>query len=92
VFDAATKSVRKPTDAETQVLVDHIVSMTNRSTEGLTVTQRANGTRTMNLQGRFAGVVLGRALADGTTEVRCVTTMDEAVEFLGLEEVTTPQQ
>jgi hypothetical protein len=31
--------------------------------------------------------VLGRANADGTTEVRCVFTMEEAAEFLGLQEV-----
>jgi len=40
----------------------------------------------MGLEGRFGGVVLGRAHADGTTEVRCVFTMEEAAEFLGLEE------
>jgi hypothetical protein len=40
----------------------------------------------MDLDGRFGGVVLGRAKDDGTTEIRCVFTMEEAVAFLGLEE------
>jgi hypothetical protein len=45
----------------------------------------------MSLQGAFGSVVLGRALADGTTETRCVTTLEEAVTFLGLEESVSPQ-
>jgi hypothetical protein len=36
--------------------------------------------------------VLGRAKSDGTTEVRCVFSMEEAAEFLGLEEVTAQDQ
>lgn len=85
IFDKATKSLRKPTAEETDALVSQLSVLTNRSTEGLTVKQAQNGMKSMNLQGRFSGVVLGRANADGTTEVRCVTTMSEAVDFLGLE-------
>jgi len=91
IFDQATGQLRKPTAEETEALVDQISSLTARSSKGLTVVEHANGTKSMNLDGRFNAVVLGRALADGTTEVRCVTTMQEAVEFLGLEE-STPQQ
>ena len=46
----------------------------------------------MDLKGRFGGVVLGRANADGTTEVRCVFTMEEAEEFLGLVASTSQDQ
>lgn len=92
IFDKATGKLRKPTDDETQALVDQISTLTNRSTEGLTVTQHQNGMKSMNLEGRFGGVILGRANEDGTTEVRCVMTLDEAVDFLGLEESMTPQQ
>jgi hypothetical protein len=91
IFDQASGTLRLPTAIETQVLADKITTLTNRSAEGLTVTRAANGGRMMNLEGRFGGVVLGRALADGTTEVRCVTTLAEAEEFLGLEE-SVPQQ
>jgi hypothetical protein len=93
VRDKTTGQLRVPTTEETQVLVDQISALTNRSTENLSVTTSANGGKMMNLEGRFNGVVLGRALPDGTTEIRCVTTMDEAVAFLGLEESTpAPQQ
>lgn len=91
IFDQASGGLRLPTAVETQALADQITTLTNRSGEGLTVTRAANGARMMSLEGRFGGVVLGRALADGTTEVRCVTTLAEAEEFLGLEE-SVPQQ
>ena len=87
IFDKASGKRRKPTAEETQALVDQVSSLTNRSSEGLTVETRPNGMKIMNAEGRFGGVVLGRANADGTTEVRCVFTMEEAAEFLGLEEV-----
>jgi hypothetical protein len=93
IRDKATGQLRVPTTEETQVLVDQVSALTNRSAEGLTVTQSSNGGQMMSLEGRFGGVILGRALPDGTTEVRCVMTMAEAEEFLGLEEITpTPQQ
>jgi hypothetical protein len=92
IFDQAAGKLRKPTAEETQALVDQISSLTNRSSEGLTLKEHSNGTRQVNLEGRFGSVVLGRANADGTTEIRCVTTMREAVEFLGLEESNSDQQ
>ena len=85
IRDNATGTLRKPTPEETDAIVQQIASLTNRSTEGLTSTQTANGTG-MDLEGRFGGVVLGRATADGGTEVRCVFTLEEATDFLGLEE------
>jgi hypothetical protein len=87
VFDQATKTLRKPSAAETDAMVAQISKITDRSTDGLTGRMLANGTKQVHLQGRFGGIALGRANADGTTEVRCVTSMAEAVEFLGLAEV-----
>ena len=87
IFDKATQKLRKPDAAETQAMVEHISAFTNRSSEGLTGKQLPNGATQVNLKGRFGGVALGRAHADGTTEVRCVTSMEEAAAFLGLEEV-----
>jgi len=87
IFDQATKTLRKPTQPETDAMVAQISTLANRSTDGLTVTTAANGMKTMDLQDRFQGVLVGRANADGTTEVRCVMTLEEAVDFLGLQEV-----
>lgn len=85
ILDKTTGQLRKPTQEETDAMVTQISVLTNRSSEGLTVNQSANGMKSINLEGRFNGVTLGRANADGTTEIRCVFTIGEAVDFLGLE-------
>jgi hypothetical protein len=87
IFDQATKTLRKPTAAETDAMIAEISAVTNRTTDGLTARTLSNGTKQINLQGRYGSVLLGRANADGTTETRCVTSMAEAAEFLGLAEV-----
>ena len=86
VLDKTTGTVRKPTQEETDTMVNQISVLTNRSSEGLTVNQSANGMKSVNLEGRFNSVALGRANADGTTEIRCVFSIEEAADFLGLEE------
>ncbi len=92
IHDQASGRLRKPTAEETDAMVEQLKSLTNRSSEGLIATQHSNGMTSMNLEDRFGGVVVGRANADGTTEVRCVFTMEEAAEFLGLEETTSQDQ
>jgi hypothetical protein len=87
IFDKATNKLRKPTPEETQALVEHISTLTNRSSEGLTGKQLPNGATQVNLKGRFNEVVIGRANPDGTVETRCVESIEEAAAFLGLEEV-----
>jgi hypothetical protein len=86
IFDKATGTVRKPTADETDAMVSQISVLTNRSSEGLTVKQGPNGMKSVDLEGRSNAVTLGRANADGTTEIRCVFSVEEAAEFLGLEE------
>ena len=87
ILDPSTGTLRKPTPAETESIVAQISSLTKRPTEGLPTTTSANGTTMMDLQGGFNGVMLGRATADGGTEMRCIFTLEEALDFLGLEEV-----
>ena len=87
IFDKATHKLRKPTAEETTAMVDQISALTNRSTDGLTVRELPNGTKQVNLKGRFNEVVIGRANPDGTVETRCVESIEEAAAFLGLEEV-----
>jgi hypothetical protein len=88
IFDQSTGKLRKPTVDETQAIVDQVTALTNRSSEGLTAVALPNGGQKVDLQGRFNGVMLGRANADGSTEVRCVMSMEEAADFLGFVDVT----
>ena len=86
VRDTATGELRLPTPSETETMVSQISQLTNRSSEHLTVVEKANGMKIVDAQGGFNGVVLGRAKADGTTELKCVFSMEEAAEFLGLQQ------
>ena len=89
--DPQTGTLRLPTPQETEALVDSLIEMTNRSTEGLQLTTLANGTKAVDLDGRFQSVMLARPGDDGMWELRCVTTFDEATEFLGIVEDKTQQ-
>jgi hypothetical protein len=89
--DPQTGTLRLPTPQETQELVDSLVEMTNRSMDGLEVRTLANGTKSVDIDGRFQSVMLARPSEDGTWEMKCVTTFDEATEFLGIVEDKTQQ-
>lgn len=91
VVDSQSGEVRLPTAQETQELVDSLVALTNRSTEGLQTTTLPNGARAVNLEDRFQSVMLARPNPDGTSETRCVTTFAEAADFLGLVEDKSQQ-
>lgn len=91
VVDSQSGELRMPTAQETQELVDSLVVLTNRSAEGLQITTLPNGARAVNLENRFQSVMLARPNPDGTSETRCVTTFDEAADFLGLVEDKSQQ-
>lgn len=89
-IDAQTGRMRKPTVEEARALVDTITGLTNRSSKGLHVERAANGMRKVDLQGRFQTVVLAKPNPDGTNEVRCVSSLKEAAEFLGIDPSKIP--
>lgn len=89
--DPQTGTARKPTAAETQELVATLRQLTSRSTEGLTARTHADGTKQIALEGRFGAVALARPRGDGTMETHCVTTFEEAAEFLGLVDAGSAQ-
>ena len=55
----------------------------NKATEGLVQEKRADGTVSVDLQGRFQNVVLARRNDDGTVGAACVDTPEAARAFLG---------
>jgi len=68
---AAARSVAKSA-ATTQAQTDQVLAkMTSRSTEGLKVTQRPDGSRMMNLDGQFMSVAIATPTKDGGYEVSC---------------------
>ena len=89
--DKATGTLRKPTAAETQELVDTLTAMLKATTEAATPVTLPSGVMEVSLEGHPAPVMLARPNADGTTEIRCVTTFQEALDFLGLVEEPVQQ-
>ena len=84
--DKQSGRLRKPTAAETDELIATLTALTSRSTEGLKQVALPSGGTAVNLQGRFSPVMLSRPNPDGTSEVKCVTSFEEAADFLGLVE------
>jgi hypothetical protein len=86
IVDRETKQPRKPDDRELERLVASLKKMTNRSSENLKRTSLSGGVEKIELDGRFASVVLARPNDDGKMEAKCVSTFAEGAEFLGLKE------
>lgn len=83
-IDAKTGKLRKPTVEEARALVETITGLTDRSGHGLKVERGPDGRKQVDLKDRFQSVVLAKPNPDGTNEVRCVTSIEEAAAFLGI--------
>jgi hypothetical protein len=89
-IDAATGRLRKPTVEEARAIVKTLTGLTNRSSKGLHVDHLPNGVSRLDLRDRFQNVIVAKPNTDGTTDIRCVTTMEQATEFLGLDPSKIP--
>lgn len=81
-IDRATGKLRPPTAEERKALAAGLKNMLNRSTEGLTVRQHANGAKSVDLQGRFQSIAVASVNSDGTVAEKCVTSKREADAFV----------
>lgn len=70
---AAARSTAKSAATEQARIEQTLAKMTSRSTAGLKVTQRADGSRMMNLDGQFMSVAIATPTKDGGYEVSCDT-------------------
>jgi hypothetical protein len=86
VVDKQTGAVRMPTPAEVDDVVATLATMTTRPAGNQPESTQPAGAVTADLPAGFDGVVLARPNGDGTWETRCVFTLDEGAEFLGLAE------
>ena len=86
VVDKETGAVRMPTQQEVDEVVANLSALGQRPVENLHETPQSNGIATLDLDGGFGGVLLARPNADGTWETKCVFTLEEGAEFLGLVE------
>jgi hypothetical protein len=81
-IDRQTGRLRQPTPEEARALAAGLKAMLNRSTEGLTVVQHANGAKSVDLQGRFQSITVAKVDSDGKVAERCVTNQREAAAFV----------
>ena len=90
VVDNQTGQVRMPTQEEVDEVVSNLAQLANRP-EDLPSTQGAGGAELVDLAGGYNGVMLARPGSDGSLETRCVFTLEEGAEFLGLVEDTSAE-
>jgi hypothetical protein len=74
------------TQEQSQQLADALEG--NKSTDGLVETQHADGTVSMDLQGRFQNVMMAQKNDDGSVSTACVDTPEAARSFLRREDAT----
>lgn len=86
VVDKETGRVRMPTQQEVDEVVSNLSSLGQRPAENLQQSAQASGAISLDLDGGFAGVMLARPNPDGTWETKCVFTLEEGAEFLGIVE------
>ena len=83
-IDKVTGQLRKPNPLEVAELVASLTSLTGQPRAAHATTALKNGGTKLELDGGYAGIMLARPNPDGTFETRCVFTLAEATEFLGL--------
>jgi len=85
VVDKQTGQRRMPNQEEIDQAVSNLSELANRP-ENLPETQSNGGAVVVDLEGGYGGVMLARPTEDGNWETRCVFTVEEGTEFLGLVE------
>jgi len=76
--------IRPLTQEEAQQLAEGIKALVNQSTDGLKQVKHADGSVSMDLEGRFQNVALAKRTADGNIAQSCVDNPAAAAAFLGI--------
>jgi type II secretory pathway pseudopilin PulG len=85
VLDRQTGQARPLTQDEARRLAEGIKQLVNQSTEGLVQVHNANGSVSMDLQGRFQNVMLAKKEDDGTISQACVDNPESAAAFFEID-------
>ena len=80
-----TGQIQPLSPQEAQQLADGLKGMLNRSTDGLVAVTEADGSLSMDLQGRFQNVTVARINQDGSVSQSCVDNPEAAANFFGLD-------
>lgn len=85
VLDRQTGQTRQLTPDEALRLAEGIKQLVNQSDEGLIQIEHADGSVSMDLQGRFQNVMLAKKEADGTVSQACVDNVAAAASFFEID-------
>ena len=85
VLDRQTGQTRELTSEEALRLAEGIKQLVSQSTEGLIQIEHADGSVSMDLQGRFQNVMLAKKEADGTISQSCVNNVEAAASFFEID-------
>ena len=85
--DSQTGKIKPLTPQEAQELAQGLKTMLdkNKSSEGLVEEHHADGSVSIDLQGRFQNVTVARENEDGTVTTSCVDTPRAAANFFGID-------
>lgn len=84
-IDTQTGRIRPLTPEEAQQLANGLAPMLDNSTDGLIQVHHADGSVSMDLQGRFQNVAVAKVSTDGTIEQGCVDNPRAAAKFFGID-------
>lgn len=87
VLDRQTGQTRQLTPEEALKLAEGIKQLVNQSDEGLIQIEHADGSVSMDLQGRFQNVMLAKKEADGIISQACVDNVESAASFFEIDPV-----
>ena len=85
LFNTQTGDARPLTQEEAQRLANGLAPMLDNSTDGLTQVQHADGSVSMDLEGRFQNVTVARVNSDGTLDQSCVDNPRAAAKFFRMD-------
>jgi hypothetical protein len=83
--DGQTGEIQPLTPQEAAKLAEGLKPMLNQSTEGLVQVPHADGSVSVDLEGRFQDVTVARVNKDGTVSQSCVNNPKAAGAFFGID-------
>ena len=84
-FAMQTGQVRPLTQEEAQRLAEGIKELVNQSTDGLKSVRHADGSVSLDLEGRFQSVAVAKRDEDGKLILSCVDNRQSAAAFFGID-------
>ena len=84
-IDTQSGEIKPLTAEEAQKLANGLAPMLDDSADGLVQVKHADGSASMDLQGRFQSVTVARINADGTMDQACVDNARAAAKFFRID-------